>query len=1497
MDNSFITQSPLPYPEWINTQGYYADLSQQAYFAYLNSWYNTNNKVYKNKNKSSAIREQYVQLIKDLIYLFNKDELDLFLSDIDYNNDEDLIYVIPYLASKLKQITQIIVEKREEIKRSKLKDSMIGSNEGLEKILYEYLLKNFTNKPYSWTRVPISPLANQFPQLSSVSQDFYIEIEELYDTNNYHDSDPSVLISEYTNINDLLGQEPFASLTNDELTGIITSRLMLKVAPTPLSQVFNQYLTVNSQLSTSSLSALSTAYTTSIYNQIGAKQKYLGETVYAITAIRSQELNTPDYVVRLNVEQGNNWFYWPSGDKVANDSIVGNIYDPIPLNQSNLVLNRSVSGSDYTNSDLIFAEKNGILEGAWLQGQRNVISHDQMSIKLRSGEYTNFIFPWVGFNINTKDLSFNSYSLNDSNYLLFEKLNSNLKTSILSSYYNSYLPNSACYDIYLNQTSLVGLNATAGYFSDEADTITKSPSAFNYYIWNDALHGSVEQAYLYKFDKTDIAITHGVNDIIWPIESYNSGIDDLVLSLSNDVCLPIEIGTVDVSNSMIGSVAGQTYSNADIIYKFAENGATPIEAAWLGSGSITQLDQVKNAIPIYQTSAVNCAQYFDGAIQPSLSMIMEPGVFNSFVWMDEDTLADEVFYYHDHAPNCPFGNSFPHDFYSKQDYQNPNSLNNNALFPLTKNPCSCKAVNYSPIGSQGQKPSDYNGMADLLFADPQGLGVDFSYSTWKDTRNFNPYNSPQFSFYQIDGTIDQNVGFGTGTWKTGSSQPMILKTGRRYTYYRSNLRINSNSSTTIPYLLINYPFKKINVTCGSNSSNVVDLVILIDNSRTQIFDIDTVKNLATQFSEFALQSNVDIKISTLSFSQSGLVLNYLTSDLGSCIENINSIQIPSNSPEYLTNIYDGLLAANRVLFENQPDTNNCILGDKTQLCYNLNQEIINQSQLPTITNCPRANASKHVLIFSDGQETINQGLALPFAQVMKANGINIMSIDIGYYSLTNNLMEMMATEGQYFNLENYLLYSDVDLPKFTENIATLIMGCFPSLPNWCKAVRNNNGNWSGLNEISDMVLNPGDYIAYTHQSQTIFTGATTNTSFTVPSISFAINVNLDGWDYRTNSFNITGRGDFFGGKPFWGKTYTPSGSSFPIGGGIRTEYDYVLIQQPEVSDIVLQNGNYIRYYNSGNSPVTWKENLTFTVYLSNQVWNKLIVEKVNSNLAFSLNTSSIQDLIVYATNEPSDMTLEGYAGTKPVKYNLYIANNSFNYTENLYNFDKCRSTFVVFTTGVAVEAIQPHLNLDNIHYPTIANIAFPSTFVTEAQTGKYLLPDRLGIPYYRGKGYTMELDPASLTYLDSLSTERLFLDINKYASRNRGLTLKDQLAPVKISDIDNRWMIEPFSSGNYAGTIIDTLNNQKMIPYQSNYEIDQNNQVGVSLQRDDFQFWNPKFYNLWTKADLYPLTFRNELVVNNILDRIASLLVNVGTQSAWNTDIYGNNFGLFKTYY
>ena len=249
MNNTFNPQSILSYPDWVNTLGYNSDISQQAYLAYLTRSYSTVNKIYDIEDTNTTKREEYVRLIKDLIFLFNKDERDLFLSDIDYDNDEDLIYIIPYVANKLKQISQIIAQNREDLKNTKIKDKLVGSQMGIQNILYNHILKNFTNKPYQWNKIEISPLSNYYPQLSSINEEFYIEIEELYETDNYYDSDPSVDINNYLNVNELISTEPFSNLTDEELTGIITSRFMLKVAKTPLSNIFNKYLTSVSELS------------------------------------------------------------------------------------------------------------------------------------------------------------------------------------------------------------------------------------------------------------------------------------------------------------------------------------------------------------------------------------------------------------------------------------------------------------------------------------------------------------------------------------------------------------------------------------------------------------------------------------------------------------------------------------------------------------------------------------------------------------------------------------------------------------------------------------------------------------------------------------------------------------------------------------------------------------------------------------------------------------------------------------------------------------------------------------------------------------------------------------------------------------------------------------------------------------------------------------------------------------------------------------------------
>ena len=786
-------------------------------------------------------------------------------------------------------------------------------------------------------------------------------------------------------------------------------------------------------------------------------------------------------------------------------------------------------------------------------------------------------------------------------------------------------------------------------------------------------------------------------------------------------------------------------------------------------------------------------------------------------------------------------------------------------------------------------------MTDLLFADPQGLGADFTFNSWVDTRGFKPKKSPQFAFYQIDGTMDKQVGYGLGKWKTGDGQRMILKAGRRYTYYRSPARIGSSNSNTMPYLISNYAYKNISVNCPSGFAPKIDLVVIIDNSRTETYVLNISKAIAQSFTEYALNTNSDILISVISFNEKGLLLNYLSNNKSAIYSSINSISPTTTYPKWLTNTYDALTLADNILNVNKPFGNDCNINNTQNLCRDLKNRILYFSNIPTITNCPRIDAAKKIIIFSDGQETLNIDQAVPIAKKLKSKGVEIISMDIGYYSDKNTVMEEIATDGYYYNVQSYLLYGDLSLDTFNRSIALSLLGCFPSVPAWCKATKNSAGSWVENYVISDMVLNPGDYLVYVHRNNVSYTGLNPNVSFTIPTISFTINIKLDGWDYDTSTFNLTSYGTAYGAKPFWAKTFTNSASTFGFGGQITYYDEYVPVHQPPISDMILNNGCFIKYINNGNN-LSWSENLTFNVTLTTQEWKKLIIDKNYSNLTFAYNSDNLYDLIITSSNEPSDMVLESYSSFKPIKYNYFARNSSFTFTENLYYLNRCENSFVTFTTGKVLDAVSPHLNLDNIHYPTVATIDFPTNTVNERNVGYYLLPNKLGVTYYLGRGYTMEVDPNSLTYIDSISAERIFLDINKYSSRHRGLTKNDQITPVKIMDIDNRWLFEPYSTGTKSGILNNTVNNQKMVPYQTNYEINQKNEVGLCYQDDNFEFWSPDYYSQWTNQAYYPLSFRKELILSSYFNRIESLLTDKGIMKNWRSDIYGNNYGLFKEY-
>lgn len=1508
------TSSPLTFSQWQLQQSYtdVHGVSESAYISYLKEWYK--NKRQSPLNKNEGLKQEYIQLLKDLNFLFSQSEKDLFIRDIDYNNPEDIVLAIPYFAKKLKEISRVLNSKRESVKRAKSKYNLIGSGTGLESLLYDYVLRTFTQRDGSITQIPALPIQNFFPELSAVKNDFFVEIEELYDTQTYHDSDPLIDVKEYLDFSHIENLLPLKddqdSFSDEDVYNLVSSRFLSKAAPSTLFNLFQDYLT-NSILTP----GLSSTLNLDIQNKIAASRKYLGETVYGLTAVRVDQITKPDYLLNLEFQGGNNWFLWPSGHQILNNNTYNNSYEPININQSNLIYSGATPGSNKSNSDLIFSDKNGSVEGAWLQGSYQVPTKGVAEINIKGGDSTEFLFPYVGYNIAPKSLEFQGYNLIRSNEKFFNALTRIQQENILTKYYTSSMPSSASESLYLNQTTLIGQGATAGSFSQEADTIIRR--AHDYEIPNsyaDA-NSETEVAYVYKFQKTDLPITQGDNVIQWPIQVVESG-ENLPMVFSENDCLPIRLSEINSRYSMAGAVAGQTFDTSDVIYKLTSRGdkTQASEAAWYGSEPLSNLNLTKQNILVYgNLSAIDCAHAVDGTIQGGLSFKANPGEKVSFIWCGEDTFADEVFRYTPHESYCEYGKTYPHEYYTNQDYVNPVSLSDRNYW--TK--CTCHAVNYSPIGHAGRRATDYNGITDYLFADPFGLGDKFTIGSWVDTRGFNAKDSPQFSFYQLDRREgDSNIGFGTGRWKTSDEvlssvgNRMILKTGKRYTYYRTGLRTNnfSGTGTTIsstpsPYLISNYIYKKLNAIMCDGGDQTYDIVIALDYSRSQTFDFDEIKKavgkicsklINTCSSSDNLLGNCynrskTVQVAVIGFAAESTIVHYLTNGEYELNLQVNSLQPPTDYPNYKTSINNALVLSDYLLNANVAADVGSSLDLKT-LCSSLQTTIANQSSISTNYNIPQKGAKKKIILISDGVDNLSDELVLSTAASIKNKGTEIFSIGMGELSITNDVMEKIASSDQtYFNLYRFLISGDGNYEDFIDYVSTRVNGCVPFKPTWRKAIKNAYGTWQGTTDISDMVLRPNDFLTYSHKENVIYENVFNNIKFSQTSISFTINVKLDGWDYDNCFFSLTNIGSNFGAKPFWG---TVPNNPIPIAGQIRFKHDYVPVHQPDVSKMSLNQPDYIQYNRYGDSVLKWRQPLNFLEMKNSVSWNKIIFNKKYSNLE-SILRSNKEDYIADASFEPSDMLLESYSEYKPARYHYYAV-NGFVYTENLYLRSRCNSSFVEFLTGVAIEPSEPYANLINRFFPTVATVSFPELAVTEKEVGGYLLPNNLGVSSYRGRGFNHSLNKNAVSAIDEANQEYVFLDPEKYGVRNRGLTKKDQLSPVVLDSIDNKWVMEPFGAGAKAGVILNTKENQKFTPYQSNYEIVGYNVHGLARQQDQFQFWNLTEEGISWNEDKSSKNFRKEILPSVYADRLNKLLANKGTLDQWRSDIYGNDYGLYK---
>jgi hypothetical protein len=1500
---------PLSYNDWLAKNGLSATEDFAGYSKYLVDWYK------KQQNPNVNLRADYIQLLRDLNFVFGDEKRDRFLSNINFGNREELINSLPYFVTKIKELVKDFNEKRQSVKKSKLKYNLNSSNKGIETLLYEYVLRCFTSKDRI-APVPYKQLSGLLPELNSSNKSFFIEVEELYDNSNYSDfwpGNPARNVSTKT----LSNQFPYqGNLNENQILGMLTASLKERAASTPLSKIFFDFLDTNNPALDESEMDLN-GYLNAI-NTIVANEKYMGNDLYALTAVKNLNAFSSDYTTNLNLEVGNNWFYWPSGAKIYKSDPIDNIYFPININNSDLVKNGATGTGDFRTSDIILTDKKGYIEGSWLLGPRMEFSKHRITVNIDSGEKRQFLWPYVGFNLTKNTNQWRGFSLNDDSNKYFYFLSDKEKNLILEKYYTSRLPVLSSQPVYLNSTNFYKSGALPAQNALDADVIIKQKHTYDF---QPNYSSKTEAAYLYRFHETEIPIKAGVTNVLWPLTKIDDENQNIPITVTDDFCDPIELKMVNVQEGFRGAVAGTNADEADIIYKIDKRTGNPIEAAWLANSDVSTLNtSTSNDIKVYNTKASSecCETLLVGSNQDGIFTHIKSGQRISFVWGDKDTYADEVFNYSSHKENCPY-EKLKTNYYSDQDYNNPRPI---AEKTEPWKDCTCKATLYSPIGHRGNSFDQYDGITDLLYADPQGTGEDFDLNTWRDTRCLGYKSSPQFSFFKLDNNAPDVVGFWNGQWRTPDGGRMVLKTGRRYTYYRTHFKRLGNDG---PMMVLDYQYKDPIGFCLN--STPVDMILCVDLSNSQKYNLDVTRDIVQKIVE-GQPDNVHIGI--VAFDSRQFRCSYLSRypDLGNFLDQLFAFD-DSNFYAYRTNIVDALRLAEFLLTTTITEDNKRSIITWNKICRDVNATVVD-AQRKAVFNQPRLNeVDKKIILISDGDETsevakgygktqaeanrISEGkLALiPYVNSLKAKkyplfnspqqtvGFTFQCIDIGPLSMINNTMERIASSTNlYFNLQKYLITNDTtDVTRIIKNIIYNTVNCYDVYSRWKKLIRSNtDGSWVESNEETDMVLRPGDNLVYLHRETINYISPLREyANFSIPSKSFNIKIPLRGWDYAKNRYVNDPVVTYRGGKPFWGKVYVDVDDTnnfqkefMYMGGHVRWFDEYLPITQPEVSTMILNYGDFIEYIRKTPERLRLSDVFDFVEYKTNYQWNKLEFSKQFSNLERFFKSDRLE-YVATPTLVKSDMVIEGFYEFKPARYNYY-ARKRFTFEQDLQLIYKCRPTYVDILTGKVLEAQYPYANLDNVNFPTTPLIPYTNNFITKKSVGGYMLPTNLGVPYFSPYGYNFEIDEEKIALFERQKREMIFLDPEKYGPINRNLTNIDNLAPTRVASIDNRWMMIPYGSGETAGVITNTKNFQKFTAYQSEYEILGVNNYGVSRPTDNFQFYNQN--RQWIGGGT---TERGEVTEKMYLDRRAKFLANLGIMTKWRMDLFGNNYALYKS--
>lgn len=399
--------------------------------------------------------------------------------------------------------------------------------------------------------------------------------------------------------------------------------------------------------------------------------------------------------------------------------------------------------------------------------------------------------------------------------------------------------------------------------------------------------------------------------------------------------------------------------------------------------------------------------------------------------------------------------------------------------------------------------------------------------------------------------------------------------------------------------------------------------------------------------------------------------------------------------------------------------------------------------------------------------------------------------------------------------------------------------------------------------------------------------STTTTQITISSYTqeapgFVINTPLFGWNYNTGKPYSNANGV----KPFWAFSNTANKDVISWGASFRIIDDYNVVTQPLFSELVISTGNLVEYDRKYTSSFTWTQPINYKIEVNENIWSTIqIVTTATSNLEPILYNLT-NNLISIPTTDISPITLTNVIDNQPVEV-YYKSVNPFVWSISATPV-VATSEFGTANLGLIADPLRPWNNLTNRYFPAYAIFPALDKLYSATDKGGYFTPNNLGISTYLNKDFT------SLLSVSSSVLSSYFEDGTKRAG-GRGFTKQDQPTPYTIVEDNNTWLKEPVTSGPIAGNLKKqvTKKYQKFIPYQSIYETNPRVQLGLILPTSRQTPWGGSEASTWTDKANKPQNFSGVVNVSawsdtQILKQTGKVLDN------WVTDIFGNQYGLYK---